>query len=69
VNNDMLGLLCIIIGVALLVVGSPFLWHILIVLLALWLIHYGMVIRGGPGLVVWVARATDEIKSLFKSRK
>lgn len=68
-KRDMLGLLCIIIGVALLVVGSPFLWHILIALLALWLIHYGMVLRGGPGLVVWVARATDEIKSLFRSKK
>ena len=68
-NNDTLGLLCIIVGVVLLVVGSPFLWHVFIILLALWLIHYGMIVRGGPGLVVWVARATDEIKSYFHSRK
>ena len=68
VNNKNLGLVCIGAGIILLVLGSPFLWHILITLLALWLIHYGLILRGDPGLMIWIVRFSEAVKSLFYSK-
>lgn len=68
-NNNMLGLICIIIGIVILISGAPFLWHILLTLLALWLINYGLILRGSPALIVWVQKMFDEIQAVFTSKK
>ena len=68
-NNNTLGLICIIIGVVIIASGAPFLWQILITLLALWLINYGLILRGSPALIVWVQRMFDEIRSAFGLKK
>jgi hypothetical protein len=68
-NNNTLGLVCIIIGVLIITSGAPFLWSILLTLLALWLINYGLIFRGSPGLMFWVQRMFEELQSIFKSKK
>lgn len=68
-NNNTLGLICIIVGTVIIASGAPFLWHILITLLALWLINYGLMLRGSQPLIVWVQRVFDEVRSVFSSKK
>ena len=64
-QNNILGLICIIGGALLLIFGAPLLWYIVLSLIGLWLINYGLQLRGSPPLTMWLQRWYDEIRFYF----
>lgn len=65
-QNSLAGLLLIIIGLAIcFTVGLPFLSSVFAIVCGLYLIHYGLQLRGQPGLSSIAQRIIREIHSRF----
>lgn len=67
-KQELYGLILIGIGVLLLIlVGSPLLISLLALCLGLYLINYGLLLRGNSSLIQLVQRIIDEVKIRFFS--
>ncbi len=68
-SQQLYGLILICVGIALLiVVGGPMLITMLALILGLYMIHYGLLLRGNPSLLMLVQKVFEDIRTRFFNR-